>query len=736
MTMLPGSTKVDPLFVANKVDAICDQFEEMWKRNQRPRLEDFLANRDPQLARILFVELVLLDINYRQAAGETPSLEDYSTRFPEYSDVLSTLLQEGDNNPTARLTPRRHIGSLLLLEIVGSGSFGRVWKAWDQALERTVAVKVPTERLPGRKQHELFLREAKAAANLRHPGIVPVYGFGESDGHAYIVTHFVEGESLKHWLRHNRPTPQQVAEMCRAIALALDHAHQSKIVHRDLKPGNIMIDESGQLLITDFGLAKSLEGKSTIAHEGAVVGTPAYMSPEQASGSKDLDGRSDVYSLGTILYEMLTGNVPFTGQMADMVHKILHVEPAPVRSINKSIPKDLETICQKAMAKRREDRYATAGDMADDLQRFLDFKPITARRISPAGKFWRWICRQPGLAIGYFVATAAVLLSVVLALGSAMPEDDGKIEVRIHTEPAGADIFLTPLDAQTQLPLTGPDKHIIVPGKTPVSCRLAPGMYRVVASLDETRFIEVMRTVPPKTTIPLAFPYWSSKWVTEDVIEWIKIEIPEPNVTGQLILIPGADSVPVGIAGSEDSPRHLRTIKPFFVAPREYTIGEYVKRGNKRPPRQADQPDSTSLECRFDLATAIAERHGCRLLEEAEFDYLARLIQLRHSPMELAKFLQVSSSQAQEIAQNLMLIDDVFGNLPEWVWGAPWTYQVKIGKEPPPAPRLRTQLALGGATIVEDTADEELARREIYYTTDQGITFRLARSASLSDITN
>src|SRR5438552_4991404 len=305
-------------------------------------------------------------------------------------------------------------GDYELLEEIGRGGQGTVYRAHQKSLNRTVALKVI---VPGpwtiATHLKRFRREAEAAANLDHPGILPIYEIGERDGCCYFSTKFVEGGQLDQIVGRAPQSIRQSAELIANVARTVHYAHEHGILHRDIKPGNILLDKNGEPHLTDFGLARLVESESTVTRTLEVLGTPSYMAPEQAVGNNAAVGSAtDVYGLGAVLYQLLTGQPPFAGGTTyETIKLLLDTEPRQPRFLNPKIDRDLSTICLNCLEKDPKRRYSSALALAEDLEHWLKHEPIQARHTGFFARGKKWVRRNPTSAL--LAASVVALVAVV-----------------------------------------------------------------------------------------------------------------------------------------------------------------------------------------------------------------------------------------------------------------------------------------------------------------------------------
>ncbi len=372
--------------------------------NDLPENQDALDLLDEYLARL--------------QAGEAPDRDALLREHPELESVLDCLESlegmapspgartMGSKDDTVDIVPSmgqlpRAFGEYELLAEIGRGGMGVVYKARQASLDRVVAIKMILGNHLASPEHvRRFQTEAKAAARLRHSHIVPIHEVGQLNGQDYFVMENIEGESLAQRIVRAKVDVETAVRLVAAVARAVDHLHQEGILHRDLKPSNILLDADGQPFVTDFGLAKVFQPGSEVTATAVIAGTPSYMAPEQATGGGSSVGPAvDIYSLGAILYELLTGRPPFGEENPmDTLMQVLSREPTLPRQLNPRIPRELELVCLKCLAKAPGERYASAGAMADDLEHFARGEALEVRPPHLGQRLWGWTRRQPALA--------------------------------------------------------------------------------------------------------------------------------------------------------------------------------------------------------------------------------------------------------------------------------------------------------------------------------------------------
>ena len=364
-------------------------------------------------------------------AGASPTMSHSGAGPSTGSGPLANRTSQGADSTaqTASGTRIHYFGDYELLRTLGEGGMGIVYEARQNSLDRIVALKmIRAGRFAGAEDKRRFRNEAEAVANLDHPHIVPVYEVGEHEGHNYFSMKRIEGSSLADNVPGYRDRPRDAARLVATVAQALHHAHQRGVLHRDLKPSNILLDARGEPHLTDFGLAKRLEGpgRAETTRTGAILGTPAYMAPEQASGQRgEVTTATDIYGLGALLYALLTGHAPFRGEsVADTLVQVREGSPELIRKANVKVPRDLETIGMRCLEREPRRRYASADAVAEELEHWLEGEPIAARPVGRLERGWLW-CRRNRMVAALTASVAAVLiLSTVVSSVFAMRESD------------------------------------------------------------------------------------------------------------------------------------------------------------------------------------------------------------------------------------------------------------------------------------------------------------------------
>ena len=365
-----------------EIDRIADEFESEFRNGQRPSIEAYLEKQPELLRSQLFKELLALDIEFRLAANDQPTTQEYNNRFPQLRDVVEKVFSAVDVYLTTKLDSSIEVaseesipdqlGRYVIKRQLGRGGFGVVYLAHDPQLERLVALKVPRrESFKTEQQVASFIQEARTAAKLKHPLLVAVHDVQEVNGLPYIIQEYIDGENLADWAIKKQPSFQQIARILVGITEALGYAHQQGLTHCDLKLANVLMDQLGQPHVADFGLAIHQDVRSR--HKGERFGTPAMMAPEQVRGEGHrLDGRTDIWALGVMFYELLVSQRPFTANtLNELFNEIETLDPRPPRQIDRKVPRELERVCLKCLSKRRTDRYSTTDDLREDLELWL-----------------------------------------------------------------------------------------------------------------------------------------------------------------------------------------------------------------------------------------------------------------------------------------------------------------------------------------------------------------------------
>lgn len=422
--MTSSSEHADQISAADhaRIDDVCDAFESDWQRLALPKIESYLEGIDPELRARLFAELIKIDHHWRLEQADSDRIRsEYARRFPNDMEAVERVIGTTSLPDEMALFPNHaSLGPFLNLRRIGEGGFGVVFRAWDSRHRRDVALKIP------RFGHELsehdlnrFLREAKSAGSLDHPGIARVWDSGTVAGVTYIAYQFVEGENLKVRIDEIAGgATMRIVAFVRQLAEAVQFAHENGIVHRDIKPSNILVTADSRPVLTDFGLALTTNAAVADATRSLAtrVGSLDYMSPEQASGtSASVDGRADLWSLGVLTYELLTGERPFFGETdIEQMRAIQQDDPKRMRSVRHKIPLDLKVLVNRCLQKRPKDRLESCGFFAEELARIERGEPIQSRPVTFMERSVRW-CGRNQRAVA---ALAVIFLATIFGTWS------------------------------------------------------------------------------------------------------------------------------------------------------------------------------------------------------------------------------------------------------------------------------------------------------------------------------
>jgi eukaryotic-like serine/threonine-protein kinase len=446
----------DTVEIPQDIDETCDRFEAAWRAGERPQLEDHLGAVAGSGRAELLRHLLAVELAYRNRLGEHPQAAAYRSRFPRDDGLIEAAFAAASHRfraddwggrqtsvgpmghgadgadvvtlvrskPVDRLDSghpgRKAAPAVPGYEIsseLGRGGMGVVYKARQLGLNRPCALKMILAGAYSDVCSAIrFLTEAETVAKLRHPNVVQIYSLGNCDGNPFFEMEYVDGGSLAQRLDGAPWLPHPAARLVETLAWAIEEAHRRGIVHRDLKPSNVLLTADGTPKIGDFGLAKSLAGDSGLTQSGDIFGSPSYMAPEQAEGmTKAVSPAADIYSLGAILYELLTGRPPFKAvTVLQTLDQVRSQEPVSPTRLQPSVPRDLETICLKCLHKDPRRRYAGAGALAEDLDRFLSGRPILARSTGAVERGWKWARRRPAVALLSAAVVAVTVLGFAL----------------------------------------------------------------------------------------------------------------------------------------------------------------------------------------------------------------------------------------------------------------------------------------------------------------------------------
>jgi len=614
--------------LAKIVDQICDEFETSLRRGGQPSIETLLTTAGEEHRPQLLYQLLALEMEYHARRGQFCYVDECLIRFPDdrstVIDVFRSFLWEGSEFARSECCSNDlTLKHFRLKALIGRGAFGTVWLAMDRLLDRDVAIKTP-HGYPGHALEEVNSapKEAAAAARLRHAHILAVHEVAEVNGHWFIVTDFVTGGTLKEHLKSHSISCQEAARMAGEISDGLSFAHSQKVVHRDLKPSNILLDDRGNLLLADFGLA--VTSTSPAPKDGFVCGSRAYMSPEQEQGIFGAE-RSDIFSLGKIIDDLLEA-----ATSSDSALKNVSGRPSMAGSGNRWTTRWLGRVRDKCCEVEPAQRYQTAKDVADDLSRIVRGQPPKVAQ-GPLSERVTW-------KITRIVVPAVIGLAVVVAAAIAgisgrkspepAPHPDARL-VRIKTDPPGCELTIVPLDPVTDDPI--PEQLRRLPGRTPIETHLLPGDYLMVAVQDDEHWQEALRRVP-KRHEPMGWASSSRDWHYKDgAIQFHDINIRSPDASMTMVPVAAMDGLLVSRKGASANAAQRLNVPAFFVATGTLDRQMILDRAGV----EEGTPHAGKLVLHLRRVIEKAELAGCRLASAAEYSaMLAQAEQLSQAGVE------------------------------------------------------------------------------------------------------
>lgn len=502
--------------------------------------------------------------------------------------------------------------------VIGSGSFGVVYQAFDIDLKRNVAIKAAQKKLAG-FETAVFLREARIASRLRHPNIVTIHDLRKNPDGVFIISDFIDGQTMRLWMEKRNLPLTDCLRLLIKLCRAMDYAHRNGVVHRDLKPGNIMIDVAGEPHILDFGLSQSIDASTeTVSRLGSPLGTPAFMAPEQVLGDRSkIDQRSDIYAFGVMLYQILAERLPFIGIKESLYYDIVNTPPPSVRTFAPKVPRSLEAVCLKALQKDPKDRYQQAGQMADELQRYLDGKIVKAFGKPDLRSAWHLARSQ------FMVATVVLLMLLTGTLFyfsyTRYLQDHPGLAFIQDVKPNGARLVWEPLDTQHD----GRHQVTEIPGEAGTEIWLEPGFYRV-RLMAEDNLQEFYRTVPATSDeisrLTRSFQNQSvnihhrSSLVEAGKCRFPSVDIVPVRDLKDMAFIPGGHvTLPASTGVVADLSGVSAHVGSFLISQREVTWGQLQAVWPDLEIPENESPNDSAHGIPWDLAATFAEQNGCAL---------------------------------------------------------------------------------------------------------------------------